>query len=55
LVGLAFCLIGVLFTAPYAMMAIQYLIGEAYRATKETMDTGIDTDFEPDVKSIADA
>ena len=55
LVGLAFCLIGVLFTAPYAMMAIQYLIGEAYRATKEIMDTGIDTDFEPDVKPIAGA
>ena len=53
--GLVFCIIGVFFTAPYAMMAMQYLTGEAYRATKEIMDTGIDTDFEPDVKPIAGA
>jgi len=50
-----FCLIGALFTFPYALTVMQYLYGEAYRACKETIETGIDTDLEPDVPSIADA
>lgn len=53
--GIVFCVIGVLFTAPYALMASHYLIGEAYRASKEIIDSGIDTDLEPDVQSIAGA
>lgn len=55
LLGLMFCLIGVLFTLPYVMTVMQYLYGEAYRACKEALDTGIDTDLEPDAPSIAGA
>jgi len=53
--GLVFCLIGALFTVPFALTVIQYLYGEAYRACKEVIDTGIDTDLEPDAQNIAGA
>ena len=53
--GLMLCLVGALFTVPYAFTSILYLYGEAYRACKEVIDTGIDTDLEPDVQAIADA
>ena len=55
LVGLAFCLIGALFTFPYAMTSIQYLYGEAYRACKKELDFGMGNDLEPDAPPIADA
>ncbi len=55
MLGLMFCLVGALFTVPYAFTSIQYLYGEAYRACKEVIDTGIDTDLERDVPAIADA
>jgi hypothetical protein len=55
LFGLMFCLIGVLFTAPYAITATQYLIGEAYRAGKADLDVGNFTDLEPDPQKIAGA
>ena len=55
MLGLMFCLIGALFTVPYAMTVTQYLIGEAYRACKETIDSGFDTDLEPDVPAIGNA
>ena len=55
LLGLMFCLIGALFTFPYAMTVIQYLYGEAYRACKADLDAGIGTDLEPDAPSIANA
>jgi hypothetical protein len=53
MLGLMLCLIGVLFTAPYALMVSQYLIGEAYRATK--LDMAVDTDFDPEPQPIASA
>jgi hypothetical protein len=55
LVGLAFCLIGALFTFPYAMTSIQYLYGEAYRVCKKELDFGLGNDLEPDVPPIANA
>jgi len=54
LFGLMFCLIGALFTFPYALTVIQYLYGEAYRACKNELDMGY-TDLEPDVPPIANA
>lgn len=53
MLGLMFCLIGVFFTAPYTMMVFQYLIGEAYRATK--LDMGVNTDFESEPQAIPSA
>lgn len=55
LLGLMFCLIGALFTFPYAMTVMQYLYGEAYRANKKDLDSGFSTDLEPDAPSIAGA
>ncbi len=55
LLGLMFCLVGALFTFPYAMTAVQYLYGEAYRACKADLDSGIGTDLQPDVPPIAGA
>jgi hypothetical protein len=53
MLGLMFCLIGALFTFPYTLTAMQYLYGEAYRASKEEM--AFPTDLEPDVPPIAGA
>jgi hypothetical protein len=55
LLGLMFCLVGALFTFPYAMTVIQYLYGEAYRACKADLDAGFSSDLEPDVPPIANA
>jgi hypothetical protein len=55
LLGLMFCLIGVLFTFPYVLTVMQYLYGEAYRAGKAELLTGLSTDLEPDVPPIANA
>ena len=44
MLGLLFCLIGVLFTFPYVMTVMQYMYGEAYRASQVTFDTGFDVD-----------
>lgn len=53
--GLMFCLIGILFTAPYAITTTQYLIGEAYRASKADLEAGDFSDLEPDPQAIAGA
>jgi hypothetical protein len=55
MMGLMFCLIGALFTFPYAMTVVQYLYGEAYRACKADLDSGLSTDLEPDVPLISNA
>ena len=52
LLGLVFCLVGVLFTFPYVLTVIQYLYGEAYRTCKEEIDTGF-LDLEPDAPPLA--
>jgi hypothetical protein len=48
LLGLMFCLVGGLFTFPYAMMANQYMQGEAYRVAKLEV-AGYDTGIQPEL------
>jgi len=55
MLGLMFCLVGALFTFPYAMTVMHFLYGEAYRACKETIDMGYDKDLKPDAPPIAGA
>jgi hypothetical protein len=54
MLGLVFCLIGVLFTFPYVLTVIQYLYGEAYRTCRESIDPGFVATLESDAPIFPD-